>query len=87
MASNCTVQLVRGPVDFTGQDPGTTVLKSWTSSAFPGGAGTVTASVRTSSSCFLRVQVLVNGALTASGNPTWLLRSAPPGGIPAARAA
>lgn len=87
LPAGCTVQLVRGPVDFTGQDPGTTVVNSWTSSSFPGGAGTVTASVNTSSSCFLRVQVLRNGALSASGNPTWLLRSAPPGGIPVARAA
>jgi hypothetical protein len=87
LPSGCTVQLVRGPVDLTGQDPGTSVVQSWTSSAFPGGAGTVTASVSTASSCFVRVQVLRNGALTASGNPTWLLRSAPPGGIPGSRAA
>jgi hypothetical protein len=87
LPSGCTVELVRGPVDLTGQDPGTTVLQSWTSSAFPGGAGTVTASVSTSSSCFVRVQVRRNGVLSASGNPTWLLRSAPPGGIPVPRQA
>lgn len=43
--------------------------------------------VDTSGSCFVRPQVRRNGVLVATGNPTWLLRSAPPGGIPAARQA
>jgi hypothetical protein len=43
--------------------------------------------VPTSASCFVRPQVRRNGALVAAGNPTWLLRSPPAGGIPAARQA
>jgi hypothetical protein len=86
LPSDATVELVGGPVDLAGQDPGTAVLQRWTAAAFPGGSGTVTAAVDTSSSCFVRVQVRRNGAPTASGNPTWLLRTAPPEGIPAARA-
>ena len=86
LPSDGTVELVGGPVDLTGEDPGTAVLGRWSATAFPGGAGTVRAPVDTSSSCFVRVQVRRSGTLTASGNPTWLLRSAPPEGIPAARA-
>lgn len=77
---------MRGPVDFTGQDPGTSVLRSWAASAF-GATGTASTPVNTATSCFVRPQVRRDGALVATGNPTWLLRQPPPGGIPAARAA
>ncbi|MBW8766601.1 MAG: hypothetical protein JF630_10370 [Geodermatophilales bacterium] len=85
LPAGCTVQLLAGPVDFTGQDPGTSVVGSWSSTAFPGGKGTVTVAVDTGASCFIRPQVRLNGTLVATGNPTWLLRSPPPGGIPASR--
>jgi hypothetical protein len=84
LPSGCTLHLVRGPVDLAGQDPGTSVVRTWSLAA---GASTVSTAVDTSSSCFVRPQLRRNGALVATGNPTWLLRSAPPGGIPGPRAA
>jgi hypothetical protein len=86
LPAGATVELVRGPVDFTGQDPGTEVVASFARSDFgPSGTGTVSASVNTATACFVRPQVRLNGTLVASGNPTWLLRSNPPGGIPSTR--
>jgi hypothetical protein len=79
------VELVRGPVDLTGQDPGTAVAASFPASAFTG-TGVVRTAVSTTTACFVRPQVRRNGVLVATGNPTWLLRSAPPGGIPLPRA-
>ena len=44
--------------------------------------------VDTSSNCFVRVQIRsAGGAIVAFSNPIWLLRSTPPGGIPALRRA
>lgn len=86
LPSDARVELVRGPVDGSARDPGTAVVASFPASAFPG-SGTVSATVGTTSSCFVRPQVRRAGALVATGNPTWLLRSAPPGGIPPARSA
>ena len=87
LPSDCTVELVIGPVDYAGQDPGTSVVASWTASAFSGGAGTVAVAVDTGNECFVRPQIRKQGALTATGNPTWLLHGPPPGGIPTARQA
>jgi hypothetical protein len=88
LPTGCTVQLVRGPVDLAGQDPATTVVATFPRSSFPAsGTGTVTTTINTSTSCFVRPQVRLNGVLVATGNPTWLLRTPPPAGIPAARAA
>jgi hypothetical protein len=85
---DCTVELVRGPVDLTGNDPGTRpVVGSWPASAFDTASGTVSTTVSTTTGCFVRPQVRRNGTLLATGNPTWLLREPPPGGIPATRAA
>jgi hypothetical protein len=86
LPSNCTVQLVRGPVDLAGQDPATTVVATFPRSSFgTSGSGTVSVAVDTATSCFIRPQVLQNGVLVATGNPTWLLRTPPPGGVPANR--
>jgi hypothetical protein len=83
-----TVELVRGPVDGTGQDPATAVVASFPRSAFgASGTGTVQATVDTASDCFVRPQVRRSGTLVATGNPTWLLRTAPAGGVPAPRQA
>jgi hypothetical protein len=83
--SGATVQLIAGPVDYVGQaDPGTTVLQSFTSSAFANGV--VTVPVSTSSNRFCRVQVRSSaGEIVGTGNPVWLLRQPPPSGIPAPR--
>src|SRR4051812_36506235 len=85
LPAGCTVQLLAGPVDFTGQDPGTSVVGSWSSTAFPGGKGTVTVAVDTGASCFIRPQVRLNGTLVATGTPPWLLRPPPPGGTRGSR--
>jgi hypothetical protein len=88
LPADCTLELVRGPVDYVGEDPATEVVSRFAPSAFgAGGTGTVAATVDTAASCFVRPQVRRNGVLVASGNPTWLLREPPPGGIPASRVA
>jgi len=48
----------------------------------------VTRRIDTSKSRFVRAQVLSSsGTVIGLSNPVWLLRSTPPGGIPAPRAA
>jgi hypothetical protein len=86
LPAGSSVQLVSGPVDFAGaQDPGTTVVRTFAPSAFTGSIATLT--VDTSTSRFYRVQVLASDASWIGvGNPVWLLRAQPPGGIPPARA-
>jgi hypothetical protein len=82
LPSSATVQLVAGPVDYAGNvDPGTSVLRSLAASAFT--TGVVTVPVDTSADRFYRVQVLdSSGDVIGTGNPVWLLRQAPPSGIP-----
>jgi hypothetical protein len=89
LPADCTLELVRGPVDYAGEDPATEVVAGFPQSAFGGaGTGTVAATVDTDASCFVRPQVRRrNGMLVATGNPTWLLREPPPAGIPAGRTA
>jgi hypothetical protein len=84
LPGDSTVEVVRGPVDFAGQDPGTTVVASLPASRFTG-TGAVAVPVAMGTGCFVRAQVRRAGALVATGNPTWLLPTAPPGGVPAAR--
>lgn len=81
------VEIVSGAVDFTGSDPLTRVVATLTASSLgPGGTAAVT--VDTSASCFLRAQVRTSaGTVVGVGNPVWLLKAPPPGGIPAARLA
>ncbi len=85
LPSGSSVQLVSGPVDYAGaQDPGTTVVRTLAPSAFSGGVATV--SVDSTTSQFYRVQVLASdGSIVGCGNPVWLLREQPPGGIPVPR--
>jgi hypothetical protein len=81
------VDVVRGPVDYAGNDPGTKVVASLPATSFAG-SGVATLSVDTSTSCFVRVQVRsAAGNLVGASNPVWLLRAPPPNGIPAARLA
>jgi hypothetical protein len=86
LPTGSSVQLVAGPVDYAGaQDPGTSIVTTLATSAFTGGVATL--NVDTSTSRFYRVQVLAkDGSTIGCGNPVWLLRAAPPGGIPPARA-
>jgi hypothetical protein len=86
LPADCTVDLVVGPVDNTGSDPGTSIVSSWPASAFGStGTGTASAAVGTSASCFVRAQVRRAGAVVATGNPTWLLQQPPAEGIPPSR--
>lgn len=85
LPSGSVVEIVRGPVDYTGNDPGTAVIATIAASAF-GSDGRVSRSINTSSSCFVRAQVRNStGAIVGVGNPVWLLRDTPPGGIPTRR--
>ena len=84
LPQSSTVQVVSGPVDYTGSAPATQVVAQLPASAFEGGPCTV--SVSNSTSRFLRVQVLAADAgIIGTGNPVWLLREQPPGGIPPTR--
>ena len=89
MPTGSTLQVVRGTVDYAGTAnavPNSSVMRSYTASALAGGSVDFVAD--TSASRFLRTQVIgSDGVLLAASNPVWLLRSAPPGGIPAPRAA
>jgi hypothetical protein len=82
-----SVRVVRGVVDYAGSGaprPNTAVVKSFAPSDFVSGKASM--NVDTSSSCFVRTQVVNSaGAVVAVSNPVWLLRSTPPNGIPTAR--
>jgi hypothetical protein len=84
LPAGCSMQLLSGPVDYSGQDPLVNPVHTW--SSLPTGGTTVSASVDTSTSCFIRAELRRNGLLVATGNPIWLLREPPPTGIPAPRA-
>lgn len=85
LPAGCAVEIVRGPVDYAGDDPGTVVVGTVASSAF-GTSGTVTRKVDTTQSCFVRTQVRNStGGIVGIGNPVWLLREPPPTDIPPAR--
>jgi hypothetical protein len=85
LPSGGRVDLVSGPVDYAGVvDPGTKVIATLTASDFS--AGIAHASVSTTSSRFVRTTVRrSDGVIVGAGNPIWLLREQPPGGIPPAR--
>ena len=87
LPSGGRVEIFSGPVDYANKvDPGTTVVSSLTASSFTGGVATAT--ISTTSSRFVRATVrLADSTIVGAGNPIWLLRSQPPGGIPAPRAA
>lgn len=85
LPSGGNVQVVRGEVDYTGTVPNATVVAAYSSSSFAGGSATCT--VDTSTSCFVRMQVLDStGRMVAVSNPIWLLREMPPNGVPLSRA-
>lgn len=85
LPAGATVEVINGPADFSGAlDPATSVARVLTASDFTSGMASVT--ISTPSSGFWRVQVKSSsGAIIAGTNPVWVLHSAPPGGVPAAR--
>jgi hypothetical protein len=84
-----SLQIMQGTVDYAGTTAltaNTTVIASYTAAQLAGGS--VTQQIDTSKSRFVRTQVRdSSGAVIGLSNPVWLLRSAPPGGIPPARRA
>jgi hypothetical protein len=87
MPTGSVLELVKGPVDYSGNDPGAVVATRISASSFAGGA-TVSRSVDTSHSCYVRTQVRDSrGVIIGIGNPVWLLREPPSSGIPAGRLA
>ena len=79
------VELVVGEVDHTGDDPSSVVAETLPASAF-GRSGTASWTLPTPTSCFARVQVRTSlGRIVGIGNPVWMLREEPAGGIPEAR--
>ena len=88
--SGGTVQVVQGAVDYAGtRDPVPTskVIASFPASQLPGGQA-VSLTVDTSRESFVRtVATDRDGTIVGASNPAWLLRKAPPGGIPQPRQA
>ena len=86
---NGSVQVLQGDVDFAGSsglEANTQVIGTYRNSSFSGGS--VSLPLDTSQASFVRTQVLNSqGKVVGLSNPVWLLRSRPPGGIPAPRAA
>jgi len=84
-----TFQILQGTVDYAGAHglaANTKVIGSYTPADLAGGS--VTKQVDTSKDSFVRTQVFdSSGTLIGLSNPVWLLRKAPPGGIPAPRRA
>jgi len=81
------LQILQGAVDYAGAASlaaNTRVIGSYTAAELAGGS--VAQRIDTTKDSFVRTQVLdSSGTLAALSNPVWLLRSAPPGGIPAPR--
>ncbi len=85
--SNGSLRVIRGEVDYAGSgspQPNTKVV-----STYPAGqltTGTTTQGIDTSTSCFVRTEVLnSSGQTVAVSNPVWLLRERPTRRIPKPR--
>lgn len=86
MQSGATVSVLRGDVDYAGTAAPTS--NASTISTLARFTGSVSVTVDTSTSCFVRAVVRNSrGVVVGLSNPIWLLREAPPSGVPAARAA
>jgi hypothetical protein len=86
-----SIQVLQGAVDYAGgADPraSSKVIGTYAATDFSKGGGSVTQSLDSRHSSFVRTQVVNRyGGIVGVSNPVWLLRHAPPGGIPAPRAA
>ncbi len=82
-----SLQILQGTVDYAGAadlSANTKVIGSYSASQLTGGS--VTQRIDTGKNSFVRTQVLDSaGTVVGLSNPVWLLRAAPPGGIPAPR--
>ena len=81
------LQVLQGTVDYAGAanlSADTKVIGSYSASQLT--VGPVTQRIDTGKDSFVRTQVLdPAGTVVGLSNPVWLLRAAPPGGIPAPR--
>lgn len=86
LPSGATLEVLQGSVDYAGAtSPATRLLQSYGAGDLTGGSRTIP--VDTSTSSFVRTQVRSSaGKVVALSNPVWLLRDAPPSGIPTPRA-
>jgi hypothetical protein len=88
LPTNGVLEVVRGVVDYAGTKspaPDTAVIATY--SAADLAAGTVSLAIDSSTSSFVRTQVVDStGTIVALSNPAWLLREVPPLGIPGPRA-
>ncbi len=78
LPGSATIELIRGPVDYSGAlDPGTVVVATLPGDQFV--AGPVGVAVDTATSCFVYVTVVNSaGRRVAFSNPVFLLRESPP---------
>ena len=87
LPANGTLRVIQGDVDYAGQAdvfPQRRVIGHYAASDLASGA--VTQTIDTSKASFVRTQVRnASGKVVALSNPVWLLRSAPPGGVPTRR--
>jgi hypothetical protein len=88
LPSNGTLQVMQGTVDYAGKaspTPNTSLIATYSTADLA--SGSVSLPVDNAVSSFVRTQVLDSaGTVVALSNPAWLLRQAPPGGIPTPRA-
>jgi hypothetical protein len=85
LPATANVQVVVGPVDKGGNNPGSHVVATLKGSQFTG-SGVVSVPFTISGPCFVRVQaVLTNGLTAGIANPTWMFPSAPAVTIPQPR--
>jgi hypothetical protein len=84
-----SLQILQGDVDYAGTaglSANTKVIGSYSAGQLA--SGSVAQKIDTGKDSFVRTQVLDSaGAVAGLSNPVWLLRSVPPGGIPAPRQA
>lgn len=87
LPAGASVRVLRGTVDYAGTAaPAPTTVQIAAFSELDLAAGQVALLVDTTTSCFVRTEVVSSsGAVIALSNPLWLLRETPPQGIPAAR--
>lgn len=85
LPSGSSVVVVQGPVDYAGPGtpaPGTASVTSLPASAFAA-SGSASVLVNTSSSMFVRVEIVSSAGTTiAFSNPIWQLREQPPSSAP-----
>jgi len=86
---NGALQVIQGAVDYAGHNdiaPKRRIIGHYTATDLA--SGTVTQTIDTGKASFVRSHVVdAAGKVVALSNPVWLLRSAPPGGVPSRRGA